>query len=119
MSGCTNYYNVANIDQTTIPRCKIFSLYEGGNPVGFYGNSSNCVLTAFLGFYPLSNPTGSGGGHLYINAAGKNLVYYGRIAAGGIDEIGGSPFNIPFCPAEPGSVNDRAAVDRAHKQHYR
>ena len=100
------YTSAANIDQTTVPRCKIFSLYTGGTPVGFYGNAGN-TLTAFLGFFPQDSSTTGGGGKLYVNAGGTGLVYYGRISAGGINEIGGSPLNIPYCPNEPSSQDSR------------
>ena len=112
LSTATSYYDATGLDQTKIPRCRIFSLYTGGTPVRVLGNAGNKVLTAFLGFYPQSTPNASGGGHFYVNAAGTGFCYYGRISAGGIDEIGASQLIVPYCPNDPESVDIRATAYR-------
>lgn len=111
-SGTTDYFDGTNLDQTKIPRCRIFSLYTGGTPVKVSGNAGGKALTAFLGFYPQSDPNGTGGGAFEVNAAGVGFVYYGRISAGRIIQNGASPLLIPYCPNDPESVDVRNTAYR-------
>jgi hypothetical protein len=107
VGGSLSYFDYTYIDQTKVPRCKIFSLYTGGYPVYSNSNGGSVALTAFLGFYPQSTPDQTGGGKFYVKAGGTNFVYYGRISAGGIEQAGSSPLLIPYCPNEPSSQDTR------------
>ena len=120
MSG--SYYDIHNIDQTKTPRCYIYSGYTGGKPLNFEGNQ-NRVLTAFIGFFSSGSATGDGNfvptfgagqqGYISINNCMSNTVYYGRIAAGGIDTRNtGNFLYIPYCPTTPSSLNDRGYAYR-------
>ena len=116
----TNCFDVSdvslgNLDQSVAPKTFIFSLYTGASgansPVVFAQNG-NRVLTANLGFYPQTDPIGSGGCHFAYYDCGGDDVYYGRISAGGMDKMNGNFFYMPYCPAPPGTTPDRDTAYR-------
>jgi len=100
-------FSPSTIDQSKdkTPRCFIFSMYTGGHskyPVNFTGNN-NRLLTAYLGFFPQSNPDNSGEScWIHINNCNADTVFYGRVCAGGVEtDNTGNYFFIPYCPAPP------------------
>ena len=110
-------YSYANIDQTSIPRFFVFAGYTGGTAMtlGDSGSNGGVVCTAFLGFFP-STRRGSDGARLGLEnvAAGSGMVYYGRIACGGMGNgtNAGGNLNIPYCPSIQGQLNYRQEAYR-------
>jgi hypothetical protein len=111
----SDYTDPTKINQTVNPHCYILSLYTGGTPVRYEGNHK-LVLTASLGFFPQSQPVPleNTGGHLYFHATDSDMIYYGRISAGGIEceGGGGNQINIPYCPPESGDGSVRSYAYR-------
>lgn len=110
-NSASNYTSYTNLNQNNFPRFFIFSTYTGGTALtmgsGGGGYSVGVVCTAFLGFYP-STQGGNNGANLKIDKADGTL-YYGRLAASGIDNASssGGNLNIPYCPGVPGTIDSR------------
>lgn len=111
-------YDYADINQAkdNTPRCIIYSLYTANGahdnyPV-YFGQNQHRILTAFLAFYPQSEPNGTGGCHFGMNNITCNDIYYGRISAGGIDKTNGNFLYIPYCPGITGETNYRDTAYR-------
>ncbi len=98
-SGSTSDIDLTKINQTVNPACFILSLYTGGTPVRYMANHDT-ALTASLGFFPQSDPNGGGGGRLFAHACDSDILYYGRISAGGIETDGANSLQIPYCPPQ-------------------
>ena len=120
-TNCFNSYSdfsdvsLANLDQSVAPKTFIFALYtgaSGANAPVIFAQNGNRVLTANLGFYPQTNPNGSGGCHFAYYDCGGDDVYYGRISAGGMDKMNGNFFYMPYCPSPPGTAPDRDTAYR-------
>lgn len=114
----TNFdYADLNQGKDHTPRCIIYSLYTANGahdnyPV-YFGQNQHRILTAFLAFYPQSDPNGTGGCHLGMNNPGHDkILYYGRISAGGIDVPNGGFLYIPYCPGITGEANYRDTAYR-------
>ena len=119
----SDYANIRKLNQTVYPRFYIFAGYTGGAALHLGDTASNggVVCTAFIGFYP-STEGGTDGCSITVENCSSHpnndfnhygIVYYGRIAAGGIsNSTSGSNFNIPYCPGIDGDIPIRNTAYR-------
>ncbi len=96
-------FNIGDINQSRdhTPRCFIFSLYTGSGYPVYFNNNQHRIVTAYIGFFPQSDPDGTGACHFGMNNITSGDIFYGRLSAGGIDKSNGNFLYIPYCPAPP------------------
>ena len=117
----SNYLNPTTINQNYIPRFFIFAAYNhsvnaSALCLGSTDTNGGVVCTAHICFFPTTK-NGTDGCDLELHnvAAGTyGIVYYGRIACGGMGNANdnGGNLNVPYCPGMPGSQPNRGYAYR-------
>ncbi len=98
----------SKINQTQVPRFYVLSAYAGGEQIQFgdSGGGEYTVLSAMVGLFP-STQGGANGGTVRVVNGVTSRVFYGRLACGGLNVIGGGELNVPYCPTIPGDIDMR------------
>ena len=104
------HVSITDLNQTTIPHFYIYATTTSaslGTPIVY-----SEWYTDYSGFYP-SSENGHDGNRLFVYN-GPGTVYYGRIAAGGLDvpQGSGGNLNVPYCPKIPGGLPLRSEAYR-------